>query len=130
MAVFQVISIVLSALVLGVFWGPWVGLTRSLVTFEPEAFLAIVKRLSTNLAPVMTILMPAALLSMVPVLIFAFGQLFAVVLALLPAVLLAAGIFVAARFWLHLLLPEGIATSGAMINEVLSPIPPVLCLSA
>jgi hypothetical protein len=70
MAVFQVISIVLSALVLG----PWVGLTRSLVTFEPEAFLAIVKRLSTNLAPVMTILMPAALLSMVPVLIFAFGR--------------------------------------------------------
>jgi hypothetical protein len=74
MAVFQVISIVLSALVLGVFWGPWVGLTRSLVTFEPEAFLAIVKRLSTNLAPVMTILMPAALLSMIPVLIFAFGR--------------------------------------------------------
>jgi Domain of unknown function (DUF1772) len=73
MAIYQVISIVLSALVMGVLWGPWVGLTRSIATFEPEAFLAIVKRLSNNLAPVMTVLMPAALLSMVPVLIFAFN---------------------------------------------------------
>jgi hypothetical protein len=74
MAIFQVISIVLSALVMGVFWGPWVGLTRSIATFEPEALLAIVKRMSKNLAPVMTILMPAALLSMVPVLILAFSR--------------------------------------------------------
>lgn len=73
MAVCQVISIVLSALVMGVFWGPWVGLTGSIATFEPAAFLAIVKRLSKNLAPVMTILMPTALASMVPVLIFAFN---------------------------------------------------------
>jgi hypothetical protein len=74
MATFQVISIVLSALVMGVFWGPWVGLTRSIGAFEPEAFLGIVQRLSQNLAPVMTILMPAALLSMLPVLIFAFND--------------------------------------------------------
>lgn len=73
MATFQVISIVLSALVMGVFWGPWVALTRSIASFEPEAFLAIVKRLSGNLAPVMTVLMPAGLLSMVPVLVFAFS---------------------------------------------------------
>ena len=72
MATFQVISIVLSALVMGVFWGPWVGLTGSIGTFEPETFLAIVKRMSRNLAPVMTVLMPVGLLSMVPVLIFAF----------------------------------------------------------
>jgi hypothetical protein len=74
MATFQVISIVLSALVMGVLWGPWVGLTRSIATFEPEAFLGIVQRLSQNLAPVMTILMPAALLSMIPVLILAFND--------------------------------------------------------
>jgi hypothetical protein len=71
MATFQVISIVLAALVMGVLWGPWVALTRSIATFESEAFLAIVKQLSRNLAPLMTILMPVALLSMVPVLVLA-----------------------------------------------------------
>ena len=56
-------------------------------------------------------------------LIFAFGQLFAVVLALLPAVLLGAGVFVAAHFWLELLLPDpialGIATVAATIAVLL-----------
>jgi uncharacterized membrane protein len=68
------ISIVLSALVTGVFWGPWVGLTRSTRTFQPDFFLAIMHRLNQNLGPVMTILMPAALLSIVPVLLFSFHQ--------------------------------------------------------
>jgi uncharacterized membrane protein len=74
MAILQVISIVLAALVVGVFWGPWVGLTRSIATFEPTAFLAIVKRLSANLGPLMTILMPATLALLVPVLILAFSE--------------------------------------------------------
>jgi hypothetical protein len=56
------ISIVLSTLVTGVFWGPWVALSRSISTFAPEVFLAIVDRLSRNIAPVMTVLMPTALL--------------------------------------------------------------------
>ncbi len=51
-----------------------VGLTRSIATFEPEPFIGIVQRLSANLAPVMTVLMPLALLSMIPVLILAFGR--------------------------------------------------------
>jgi Domain of unknown function (DUF1772) len=72
MAVFQVVSIVIAALVLGVFWGPWVGLTSSIASFDPPTFLAIVGRLSRNLAPVMTVLMPAALVSMLPVLILAY----------------------------------------------------------
>jgi hypothetical protein len=72
MAAFQVISIVLSALVMGVFWGPWVALTRSIASFEPDALVGIVKVLSKNLAPVMTILMPLAMMSMVPVLVLAF----------------------------------------------------------
>jgi hypothetical protein len=73
MAVFQLISIILAALVLGVFWGPWVGLTSSIASFDPPTFLAIVGRLSRNLAPVMTILMPASLVSMLPVLILAYN---------------------------------------------------------
>ncbi|MGB2668916.1 MAG: hypothetical protein WAK48_33345 [Candidatus Acidiferrum sp.] len=64
--IWKLISIVLSAMVMGVFWGPWVALSRSIDTFAPEVFLAIVKRLSRNIAPVMAVLMPAALLSMVP----------------------------------------------------------------
>jgi uncharacterized membrane protein len=51
-----------------------VGLTRSIRTFQPEFFLAIVHRLNRNLGPVMTILMPAALLSLGPVLVFSFHQ--------------------------------------------------------
>ena len=72
--IWESISIVLSALVVGVFWGPWVGLSRSIATFKPEVFLAIGHRMNRNLAPVMTILMPAALLSIVPVLLIAYDE--------------------------------------------------------
>ena len=70
----ELLSILLNALVMGVFWGPWVGLTRSLATFEPSAFLAIGKRLNLNLAPLMTVLMPVALLSTVPTLVLSYGN--------------------------------------------------------
>jgi uncharacterized membrane protein len=63
------ISIILAAMVCGMFCGPWVALSRSMKTFGPEVFLAIGHRLVKNVAPVMTILMPAALLSILPVLI-------------------------------------------------------------
>ena len=72
--IWELISIVLSTLVTGVFWGPWVALSRSISTFAPEVFLAIVDRLSRNIAPVMTVLMPAALLSMVLVLFLCFSE--------------------------------------------------------
>ena len=72
--IWELISIVLSTLVTGVFWGPWVALSRSISTFAPEVFLSIVDRLSRNIAPVMTVLMPAALLSMVPVLFLSFHE--------------------------------------------------------
>lgn len=38
-------------------------------TFTPEVFLAIVDRMNRNMAPLMTVLMPASLLSIIPVLI-------------------------------------------------------------
>jgi Domain of unknown function (DUF1772) len=72
--IWELISILLSALVTGVFWRPWVALSRSISTFTPEVFLAIVNRLSRNIAPVMTVLMPVALLSMLPVLFFSFNE--------------------------------------------------------
>ena len=69
----ELISILLSALVMGVFWGPWVGLTRSIATFTPEAFLAIGYRLNQNLAPLMSALMPVSLVSMAPVLFLSYS---------------------------------------------------------
>ncbi|HLW83105.1 MAG TPA: DUF1772 domain-containing protein [Candidatus Acidoferrales bacterium] len=62
------------ALVTGVFWGPWLGLSRSIATFQPEVFLAIGHRMIRNLAPIMPFLMPAAMLSLVPVLVLSYGE--------------------------------------------------------
>lgn len=66
----QLTSILVSALVAGMFYGPWVALSRSIKTFTPEVFLAIVDRMNRNMAPIMTVLMPASLLSIIPVLLF------------------------------------------------------------
>ncbi len=73
MKMWQLISIVLSALTAGMFHGPWIALSRSLRTFTAEVFLAIVDRMNRNMAPVMTVLMPATLLSIVPVLLMSYG---------------------------------------------------------
>ena len=70
----QFASIILSALVAGAFWGPWLALSRSLATFEPDTYLAIVHRLGRNLGPTMTFLMPISLLSMLPVLLLSYGH--------------------------------------------------------
>lgn len=69
---FEIVSIVLLAIVGGLFWGPWIALTRTIATFSPEMLIVIVKRMSQNMAPVMTALMPLALLSTLPVLILSF----------------------------------------------------------
>jgi len=70
----ELTSIFLSALVTGVFWGPWLGLSRSITTFSADVFLAIGHRMIRNLAPVMPFLMPAAILSIVPVLVISFPE--------------------------------------------------------
>jgi hypothetical protein len=58
------IGLLLTALVMGVFWGTWFTLTRSLDTFEAPAFLQIGKTIIANVAWPMRILMPATLLFM------------------------------------------------------------------
>lgn len=70
----QLISIILSAFVAGMFHGPWVALSRSMKTFTPDVFLAIVDRMNRNMAPVMTVLMPATLLSIIPVLFLSYHR--------------------------------------------------------
>ncbi len=68
----ELISIVLTALVLGVFWGPWLALSRSMASFEAPVFLAIAHRMNRNLASTMTVLMPLALVSIVAVLVLTY----------------------------------------------------------
>jgi uncharacterized membrane protein len=74
MKTWELISIVLSALTAGMFHGPWIALSRSMRSFTPEVFLAIVDRMNRNMAPVMTVMMPATLLSIVPVLLMSYGE--------------------------------------------------------
>lgn len=66
--IWQFINILLSALVTGVFWGTWLGLSRSMSTFSPETFLAIADAMIGNLGTIMAMLVPAALLTTLPVL--------------------------------------------------------------
>lgn len=66
--IWQCISILLSALVTGVFWGTWLGLSRSMASLTPETFLTIGHTMIGNLGTVMALLMPAALLAVLPVL--------------------------------------------------------------
>jgi uncharacterized membrane protein len=70
--IWELISIVLAALVAGMFFGPWAALSISMNTFKAEVFLAIVDRMNRNMAPVMTVLMPAILLTILPVLFLSY----------------------------------------------------------
>lgn len=74
MKTWQLISIILSAFVAAIFHGPWVALRRSIRTFTPDVFLAIVDRMNRNMAPVITVLMPATLLSIIPVLFLSYHR--------------------------------------------------------
>ncbi|WP_461074026.1 DUF1772 domain-containing protein [Spirosoma horti] len=64
----------MSALIGGMYWGPWLALSRSLNTFEPRVFLAITHRLNQNMAGLMTYLTPIGLLSTLPTLYLTFGS--------------------------------------------------------
>ena len=62
---FQWLTIMLAALVMGVFWGTWFTLTRSIENFPPDSFLLIGKTIIKNVAVPMRILLPLTLLCMV-----------------------------------------------------------------
>jgi uncharacterized membrane protein len=68
----ELISILLCALVAGMFYGPWLALSRSFRTFPPEVFIPVVDRMNRNMAPIMTALMPLSLLSLLPVLFLSY----------------------------------------------------------
>jgi len=68
LAIWQFISILLSALVTDVFWGTWLGLSRSMSSLTPETFLTVGHTMIGNLGTIMAILVPAALLAVAVVL--------------------------------------------------------------
>lgn len=117
MKTWELLSIVLSALTLGMFHGPWVALSRSMKTFQPDVFLAIVDRMNRNMAPVMTVLMPVTLLAIIPVLLMSFHKqpmtfylnaaaLTLFILALLVTVLIEVPIIEEIVTWTASTLPE------------------------
>jgi hypothetical protein len=70
----QFINILLFVLVAGVFWGTWFSLARSIAAIDAETFLAIGRIMIGNLALPMSILMPVAFLSTLPVLFWLYRQ--------------------------------------------------------
>jgi uncharacterized membrane protein len=59
----QATTIVLFALVMGVFWGTWFSLSRTMDRLSPETFIAVGHEMIRNLGVPMAILLPVALLS-------------------------------------------------------------------
>jgi hypothetical protein len=101
--VWELISIILSTLVAGIFFGPWLALSGSVTNFKPEVWLAIVNRFNSNLFPVMSVLMPGALLSIVPVLFITFnGQRSTFFLNAIAVVLSAVALLVTVLFQMPL----------------------------
>lgn len=68
LGVWQFINIFLLSLVTGVFWGTWLGLSRSMTSLSAQTFLEVADAMIGNLGAIMAILMPAAILSTLPVL--------------------------------------------------------------
>lgn len=65
MKILSFLALWLSALVMGVFWGTWFTLSRSIEVFNPDAFLAIGKNIIANVAWPMRILMPCTILCII-----------------------------------------------------------------
>src|SRR5690349_10451266 len=61
---FEFLSLVLGALVMGVFWGTWFTLTRSIHDFSSAEFIHIGTTIISNIAVPMRILMPSTLVVM------------------------------------------------------------------
>ena len=59
----QATTIVLFALVMGVFWGTWFSLSRTMHQLSADTFIAVGRQMIHNLGVPMAILLPLALLS-------------------------------------------------------------------
>jgi anthrone oxygenase-like protein len=62
------VHVFLFALVVGVFWGTWFSLSRSMSSITPSTFLEVGHTMIDNLGGAMAVLMPMTLISALPVL--------------------------------------------------------------
>jgi uncharacterized membrane protein len=60
---FQAVTIVLFALVTGVFWGTWFSLSRTMERLSPETFVAVGHQMIGNLGGPMAVLLPLSLVA-------------------------------------------------------------------
>jgi uncharacterized membrane protein len=56
-------ALCLQVLVVGAFWGSWIGLSRSIDTLSPGAFVEVGHVMMADYGPIMSVLMPAAVVS-------------------------------------------------------------------
>jgi len=59
----QFVALFLQVLVVGAFWGSWIGLSRSIATLTPATFVEVGHVMLANYGPLMAVLMPAAVLA-------------------------------------------------------------------
>ena len=59
----QFVAIFLQVLVVGAFWGSWIGLSRSIGTLTPATFVEVGHVMMADYGPIMSVLMPAAVLA-------------------------------------------------------------------
>ena len=91
----ELVSILLLIFVSGMYWGPWLAVSRSFPGFEPPVFIPIVIKMGHNMGSLMTVLVPMALLSVVPVLVLSYhGHLGTFLLAAIALVLFIATLVV------------------------------------
>jgi uncharacterized membrane protein len=59
----EFVAIALQMLVVGAFWGSWIGLSRSINTLTPATFVEIGHVMMEDYGPIMSVLMPAAVVA-------------------------------------------------------------------
>jgi hypothetical protein len=59
----QFVAIVLQVLVVGAFWGSWIGLSRFMDALTPATFVEVGHVMMEGYGPIMSVLMPLALLA-------------------------------------------------------------------
>jgi hypothetical protein len=59
----QFVAIFLQVLVVGAFWGSWIGLSRFMDTLTPPTFVEVGHVMMDGYGPIMSVLMPATLLA-------------------------------------------------------------------
>lgn len=90
----QFLTIILFDLVMGVFWGTWFSLSRSMAELQPATFLDVGHSMIRNLALPMSILMPLSLVSAAVLLFLLRGHSKALALAAAGVVLMVVALIV------------------------------------